>query len=100
MLVEPRSSSVFETAAGGESYDPRGADDTVVATLAAGLGAGLKLTEAVRLAALAVGIVGGKPGTAVVSAGELAAALAGGARSETGDAGLRVEMPAQPRRRG
>ncbi len=100
MLVEPRSSSVFETAAGGESYDPRGADDTVVATLAAGLGAGLKLTEAVRLAALAVGIVGGKPGTAVASAGELAAALAGGAGSETGQTGLRVEMPAQPRRRG
>ncbi len=100
ILVEPRRSAVFEMMADGESYDPGGAEDTAVATLAAGLGAGLALAQAAQLAGLAVGIVGGKAGTAVASAGELAAALAGEARSEAANTGLRVEMPAQPRRSG
>jgi D-beta-D-heptose 7-phosphate kinase / D-beta-D-heptose 1-phosphate adenosyltransferase len=100
ILVEPRSSAVFETPAHGDSYDPGGAEDTAVAALAAGLGAGLARSDAAHLAGLAVGIVSGKTGTAVASAGELAAALASEARSEPGEAGLRVEVPAQPRRRG
>jgi len=100
ILVEPRGSAVFETMAQGDGFDPGGTEDTAVAALAAGLGAGLKLEEAAQLAGLAVGIVGGKTGTAVASAGELAAALAGEARSEPGEAGLRVEMASQPRRRG
>ena len=100
ILVEPRSSSVVETVAHGDNYDPGGTEDTAVAALAAGIGAGFKLTEAARLASLAVGIVGGKSGTAVASAGELAAALADDSRSEIGETGLRVEMAAQPRRRG
>jgi D-beta-D-heptose 7-phosphate kinase/D-beta-D-heptose 1-phosphate adenosyltransferase len=99
ILVEPRSSALFETMAHGESYDPGGAEDTAVATLAAGLGAGFKLSEAAHLAGLAVGIVSGKPGTAVPSVGELAAAVAGESGSEVGEAGLRVEMSAKPRRR-
>jgi D-beta-D-heptose 7-phosphate kinase/D-beta-D-heptose 1-phosphate adenosyltransferase len=98
ILVEPHRSASFETIA-GDSYDPGGTEDTAVATIAAGLGAGLKLTEAAELASLAMNIVGGKAGTAVASAGELAAALAGEARSEIREAALRVEMPAQPRRR-
>ena len=100
ILVEPRGSAIFETTAQADSYDPGGTEDTAVAALAAGLGAGLKLAEAAQLAELAVGIVGGKAGTAVASAGELAAALAGDAGSEVGEAGLRVEVAAQPRRRG
>lgn len=99
ILVEPRSSAVFETPVHGDNYDPGGAEDTAVAALAAGLGAGLALGEAAHLAGLAVGIVSGKTGTAVASAGELAAALAAEARSEAGEPGLRIEMPAQPRRR-
>jgi D-beta-D-heptose 7-phosphate kinase/D-beta-D-heptose 1-phosphate adenosyltransferase len=100
ILVEPRSRAVFETMAQGDNYDPGGTEDTAVAAMAAGLGAGLSLTAAAHLAGLAVGIVGGKQGTAVASAGELAAALAGEARSDIGEAALRIEMPAQPRRRG
>jgi D-beta-D-heptose 7-phosphate kinase/D-beta-D-heptose 1-phosphate adenosyltransferase len=99
ILVEPRSSAVFETMMQSDSYDPGGIEDTAVASLAAGLGAGLKLTEAAQLAALAVGIAGGKAGTAVAAAGELAAALASEADSETREPGLRVEVAAQPRRR-
>lgn len=100
ILVEPRSSAVFETPVHSDSYDPGGADDTAVAALAAGLGAGLARSDAAHLAGLAVGIVSGKTGTAVASAGELAAALASEARSELSEAGVRVEVPAQPRRRG
>ncbi len=100
ILVEPRASAVFETTAPGDAYDPGGADDTAVAAIAAGLGAGLTLSESARLAGLAVGIVGGKAGTAVASLGELAAALVSEAASEVGEAGLRVDMAPQPRRRG
>jgi D-beta-D-heptose 7-phosphate kinase/D-beta-D-heptose 1-phosphate adenosyltransferase len=100
MLVEPRSSAVFETMPHGESYDAGGTDDTAVAVMAAGLGAGLTRSEAAHLTGLAVGIVGGKTGTAVASVGELAAALAAEAASEAGEAGMRVELTAQPRRRG
>ena len=99
MLVEPRSSAVFETMPHGETYDAGGTDDTAVAVMAAGLGAGLTRSEAAHLTGLAVGIVGGKTGTAVASVGELAAALAVEAASEAGETGLRVEMAAQPRRR-
>jgi D-beta-D-heptose 7-phosphate kinase/D-beta-D-heptose 1-phosphate adenosyltransferase len=99
ILVEPHHRSAsFETFA-GDSYDPGGTEDTAVATIAAGLGAGLQLMEAAELASLAMNIVGGKAGTAVASAGELAAALAGEARSEIREAALRVEMAPQPRRR-
>jgi len=100
ILIEPRSSAVFETMLQGDTYDPGGTEDTAVATLAAGLGAGFTRSEAARLAGLAVGIVGGKSGTAVASVGELAAALASEAASEIGEPSLRVEVAAQPRRRG
>ncbi|HEU0218151.1 MAG TPA: PfkB family carbohydrate kinase [Stellaceae bacterium] len=99
MLVEPRSSAVFETMPHGENYDAGGTDDTAVAVMAAGLGAGLTRSEAAHLTGLAVGIVCDKTGNAVASVGELAAALAAEAASEAGEAGLRVEMAAQPRRR-
>ena len=58
-----------------EVYDVSGAGDTVVATLAAGLAAGLDLPVAVRLANIAAGIVVGKVGTAVARESDLLAAL-------------------------
>ncbi len=54
-----------------EVYDVSGAGDTVIATLAVMLGAGLSLFEAVSLANRAAGIVVGKLGTATVDYDEL-----------------------------
>ncbi len=56
-------------------YDVTGAGDTVVATLAAALGAGMSLKEAVFLSNVAAGIVVAKLGTATVTPAELAQAL-------------------------
>jgi D-beta-D-heptose 7-phosphate kinase / D-beta-D-heptose 1-phosphate adenosyltransferase len=58
-----------------EVYDVSGAGDTVVATLACGLAAGLELPAAARLANIAAGIVVGKVGTAVARPPDLLAAL-------------------------
>jgi D-beta-D-heptose 7-phosphate kinase/D-beta-D-heptose 1-phosphate adenosyltransferase len=56
-------------------YDVSGAGDTVIATLAAGLAAGLKMRDAARLANLAASVVVGKVGTTPVDAQELRQAL-------------------------
>ena len=58
-------------------YDVTGAGDTVVATLAAALGRGVDLEDAVRLANAAAGIAVGKVGTASVTLDELRDRLAG-----------------------
>lgn len=58
-----------------EVFDVSGAGDTVIATVAAGLAAGLDLIDAALLANAAGGIVVGKAGTATVSADELEGAL-------------------------
>ncbi len=58
-----------------EVYDIAGAGDTAVATLAAGIGAGLELPVAARLANIAAGIVVGKVGTAVARQSDLLASL-------------------------
>ena len=58
-----------------EVYDVSGAGDTVVATLAAALAAGLPLPVAARLSNVAAGIVVGKVGTAVARESDLLAAL-------------------------
>jgi D-beta-D-heptose 7-phosphate kinase/D-beta-D-heptose 1-phosphate adenosyltransferase len=58
-----------------EVYDVSGAGDTVIAALAAGLAAKLRVETAVDLANLAAGIVVGKVGTAPVAQHELIAAL-------------------------
>jgi D-beta-D-heptose 7-phosphate kinase / D-beta-D-heptose 1-phosphate adenosyltransferase len=60
-----------------EVYDVSGAGDTVVAVVAAALGAGLGTIDAARLANVAAGIVVGKVGTAVAYPSELAACLGG-----------------------
>jgi D-beta-D-heptose 7-phosphate kinase/D-beta-D-heptose 1-phosphate adenosyltransferase len=54
-----------------EVFDVTGAGDTVVATLALGLAAGLDFSEAAALANRAAGIVVGKLGTATVSPAEI-----------------------------
>jgi D-beta-D-heptose 7-phosphate kinase/D-beta-D-heptose 1-phosphate adenosyltransferase len=54
-----------------EVYDVTGAGDTVIATLAAGVAAGLELADATLLANLAASIVVGKLGTASVTVSEL-----------------------------
>ncbi len=54
-----------------EVYDVSGAGDTVIATIAVMLGAGLPIAQAVDLANRAGGIVVGKLGTATVSYDEL-----------------------------
>jgi D-beta-D-heptose 7-phosphate kinase / D-beta-D-heptose 1-phosphate adenosyltransferase len=60
-----------------EVYDVSGAGDTVVATLAAALGAGIDPVDGARLANIAAGIVVGKIGTAVVHPSELGAWIEG-----------------------
>jgi D-beta-D-heptose 7-phosphate kinase/D-beta-D-heptose 1-phosphate adenosyltransferase len=100
ILVEPGASTAIDVTPAGETFDLGGTEDTAVAAVAAGLGAGLSLASAAELASLAVGIVGGKVGTAVASAGELAAALASGAGSEPAEAAdQRIEVAPQPGRR-
>jgi len=54
-----------------EVYDVSGAGDTVIATVAVSLGAGLSLVQGVALANRAAGIVVGKLGTATVDYDEL-----------------------------
>ena len=58
-----------------EVFDVSGAGDTVVATVAAALAAGLPLLDAAWLANVAASIVVGKAGTAVAHAEEVFAAL-------------------------
>ncbi|MDA8384621.1 MAG: D-glycero-beta-D-manno-heptose-7-phosphate kinase [Betaproteobacteria bacterium] len=65
--------TVHEKAQAREVFDVSGAGDTVIATLAVMLSAGMDLVEAVRHANRAAGIVVGKFGTAVVSREELLA---------------------------
>jgi len=62
---------LHEPAVAREVYDVSGAGDTVIATLAAALGAGLTLQQGVVLANRAAGIVVGKLGTATVDYDEL-----------------------------
>ncbi len=72
----PRNGDVLHIPARArEVFDVAGAGDTVIATLAAALGAGLELPAAARLANAAAGVVVGKAGTAVVRPDELVAAL-------------------------
>lgn len=69
-------------------FDVTGAGDTVIATLALGVGAGADLLTAAMLANLAAGIVVGKIGTAAPSVEELTCAL-------EAHAGLRPEKWAE-----
>ena len=59
-----------------EVFDVSGAGDTVLASLAVGLAAGLGMSEAARLANIAAGIAVAKLGTSTVSPDEIINALA------------------------
>lgn len=71
MTLYTQEQSVHFEAQAREVYDVSGAGDTVIATLAVALGAGMSLSEAVALANRAAGIVVGKLGTATVTHEEL-----------------------------
>ena len=73
-LVDDSGAHHFPAEA-AEVFDVSGAGDTVVATLAAALAAGLDLKIAARLANIAGGIVVGKIGTAVAREADLLAAI-------------------------
>ncbi len=74
-----------------EVFDVSGAGDTVVATVAAALGAGMAVADAAYLANTAAGIAVGKIGTAVVHHDELSAALHAKARAAGEDKLLSLE---------
>lgn len=63
--------AVHVSAQAREVFDVSGAGDTVIATLAAMMGAGVEVRDAVRWANRAAGIVVGKLGAAVVTPDEL-----------------------------
>jgi len=75
MTLYQESGVRHEPAQAREVYDVSGAGDTVIATLAVMVGAGVGLEEAARAANYAAGIVVGKFGTAVVQADELLGAM-------------------------
>ncbi len=67
MLLTPANGpSAKFPALAREVYDVSGAGDTVAAVLAAALGSGASISEAVEIANIAAGIVVGRAGTAVV----------------------------------
>lgn len=70
-LIQANGGKVDVPARAREVFDVTGAGDTVVATLAAALGAGADVQAASRLANAAAGLVVGKLGTASVTASEL-----------------------------
>jgi len=71
MTLFDAQGELHETARAREVFDVTGAGDTVIATMASLVGAGLSLREAMPLANRAGGIVVGKFGTATVSYEEL-----------------------------
>jgi D-beta-D-heptose 7-phosphate kinase/D-beta-D-heptose 1-phosphate adenosyltransferase len=75
LLVERTGATLKLGAEAREVFDVSGAGDTVVAVLAASLGAGASLADSARLANAAAGVVVGKIGTAVVEPTELEAVL-------------------------
>ena len=74
LVVRDGSAYQFATMA-REVADVTGAGDTVIAAVAAGLGAGMNLAASAELANQAAGIVVSKSGTATVSGRELESAL-------------------------
>ncbi len=75
MSLYQESGARHEAAKTREVFDVSGAGDTVIAALAAMLGAGAALEQAMHVANCAAGIVVGKLGTAVAQRAEVQAAL-------------------------
>ena len=76
-----------------EVYDVTGAGDTVIATLATGLSAGLSIADATRLANQAAGLAVAKLGTATISTAELAQALRGYRTQQRGVIDIEALIP-------
>ena len=76
MSLYQDSGVLHEAAKAREVFDVSGAGDTVIAALAAMLGSGATLAQAMHVANCAAGIVVGKLGTAVAQREELQTALA------------------------
>ncbi len=74
-LFQPNKPRFHVHAAKRSVFDVTGAGDTVVATLAIALAAGISLEDAVTLSSAAAGVVVSKEGTASVSPDELREAL-------------------------
>ena len=102
MTVVTDTDEVHLPALAREVFDVSGAGDTVVATVAAGLAAGMSVVDAAQLANVAAGLVVGKVGTAVVRLDELADGLGGapGLAAKILDAAGLNERVAQWRARG
>lgn len=84
ILIERGREPVHLPAEAREVFDVTGAGDTVIALLAAAVGAGQSLAAAARLANLGAGLVVGKLGTASVSVPELHRAVRERDRHEGG----------------
>ena len=85
MLLVPRKGDVVDIPTKAQSvFDVTGAGDTVVAVLAAAMGANVALEESARLANIAAGISVSKLGAATVSLSELHRGLRKTAGAETG----------------
>ncbi len=102
LLVERGEEPVFLSTQAREVFDVTGAGDTVIATLAAALGAGVGLSSAAELANLAAGLVVRKIGVASVTPSELRFALhqRGVGGRGTVDPVLLPELVAECRTRG
>ena len=74
-LVGPEDNVTLIPSQAREVFDVSGAGDTVIATLAAALGAGMPFDAAARVANAAAGIVVGKLGTQPILQSELSTAL-------------------------
>ena len=75
-LFSRNSEAVHIATVAREVFDVSGAGDTVLASLAVGVAAGLGMAEAARLANIAAGIAVGKLGTSTVSPDEIINAVA------------------------
>ncbi len=102
MTVVTGADEVHLPALAREVFDVSGAGDTVVATVAAGLAAGMSVVDAAQLANVAAGLVVAKVGTAVVRLDELADELGGapGLAAKIMDNAALQERVAQWRARG
>ncbi len=70
-LVMDGEEAIQYPARAQEVFDVTGAGDTVIASLAAGIAAGLSVQDAVHLSSIAAGIVVGRVGTACVTLDEI-----------------------------
>ncbi len=75
VVLQRDGAEVRSDAKAREVFDVSGAGDTVIATLAASIAAGMDLASAIELANIAAGIVVGKLGTVPVTAAEIVGRL-------------------------